>query len=120
MEKNYEAALKVIEGAKGICRENKDFAADIVRALAGEVKPEEMMFRVGDIVTHPIFGQGAIIEINSPNAIGDTITVEYFKGIGYHDAHGKGEGGHCYYHCCDAEDFPKLIHRPSLNISPKA
>ena len=84
MEKNYEAALKVIEGAQGICRENKDFAADIVRALAGEVKPEEMMFRVGDIVTHPIFGQGAIIEINSPNAIGDTITVEYFKGIGYY------------------------------------
>jgi hypothetical protein len=122
MDKNYENALKVIEGFAGICQDNKDFAAAIVRSLAGEVKPEPVAFQVGDIVealpeiekfwTRKLAGKRGIVI----NAEYDMPTVEFFENIDGHDDYG-GKPGHVWN--CQPR-FLRLVHRPSLSISPKS
>lgn len=127
MDKNYENALKVIDAAT-VCSENKDFAADIVRALAGEVKPEPETFQIGDIVEvvgnkdqKPLVGKRGIVL--GLRLISRRAAVEFFENIDGHDCvlgtwpGVRARDGHGYFLGCENLH---LIHRPSLNITAKA
>ena len=130
---NLAAALKAIDGASfDVCEDYRNFARDIIRALAGEAKPAEPEFKIGDIVEivldyqeserarndgyRSAVGLLAIVRLRAD--WGDQIGIETFVTIGGHDGQdGKGKPGHNWN---IGADHLKLIHRPSLDIAEKS